>query len=92
VAEHRNRLDPATLVAGVLFATVGAVALGVSADDLADGLRWIWPITLLVIGIAILVPSPPSRRRSTEDGAGDEIGAERGEDGEVEQAGGGHDG
>ena len=58
-------------------------------DRLADSLRWLWPILLIGLGVALLVRPSRSRR---ENGAGDEVGAEGGEDGEIEEPGGGHDG
>ena len=83
---RRHDANYTGLVAGLLFAGVGAYALNVGPDRLADALRWVWPIILLGLGAALLVGSSRSEHRSRH-----EIGAEGSEDGEVEEAGGGHD-
>ena len=55
-------LDPTSLIAGVIF---GGTALVYLIDN-ATGLegRWVWPILLIVIGVAGLLAS---RRRSPSD-------------------------
>ena len=74
------------LLSGLLFIGLGAYALAAGPDRLADALRWVWPVMLLGLGVALLVGS------SGEHRAGDEVSAEGREDGEVEQPSGGHDG
>ena len=74
------------LIAGLLFIGLGVYGLSVGPDQLGDALRWLWPITLLGLGVALLAGS------SSQYGSRDKIGAEGSEDGEVEQAGGSHDG
>ncbi len=86
---RRHEANLTGLVAGLLFIGLGVYGLAVGPDRLADALRWLWPVTLLGLGVALLLGSTSSAR---EHRSGDEIGAERREDGEVEQAGGGHDG
>ena len=83
---RRHRTDFTALLAGVLFAGIGATELAAGADHFADSLRWVWPIALLTLGVAMLLRSGGEHR------AGDEVGAEGSEDREVEQAGRGHDG
>jgi len=83
---QRHRTDPTALVAGLLFLAIGAVALIVGQDRFADWIEWVWPIALLTLGVALLLRSGGQHR------SGDEVGAERGEDREVEQAGRSHHG
>ena len=84
---RRHETNWTGLAAGLLFIAIGGFGLSVSPDRLADALRWLWPLTLLGLGVALLVGSASTRQH----GAGNEVGAERSEDGEVEQPGGGHD-
>ena len=82
----RHRTDPTALVAGLLFLAIGAVALIAGPDRFADWIEWVWPVAFLTLGVALLLRSGGQHR------SGDEIGAERGEDREVEQAGRSHHG
>ena len=83
-----RRHDPnfTGLLSGLLFIGLGVYALAVGPDRLGDALRWVWPITLLGLGVALLFSSSSQQR------ARNEIGAERSEDREVEESGGRHDG
>ena len=83
---RRHEANPTALIAGVLYIGLGCYALAVGPDRLNDALRWMWPILLLGLGVALLAGSSRREHRSR-----DEVGAERSEDGEVEQSGGGHD-
>ena len=83
---HRHRTDFTALLAGLLFAGVGTTALAAGSDRFAESLRWVWPIVLLTLGVALLLRSGGEHR------TGDEVGPEGSEDREVEQAGRGHDG
>lgn len=83
---QRHDANYTGLVAGLLFVGVGGYALSVGPDRLADALRWVWPIILLGVGAALLVGPSRSEHRPSH-----EIGAEGSEDGEVQEAGGGHD-
>src|SRR5215831_17570834 len=85
---RRHETNLTALVAGLLFVGLGVYGVAVTPSRLADSLRWLWPILLIGLGVALLVRPSRSRR---EDRASDEIGAESGEDGEIEEAGGGHD-
>ena len=84
---RRHELNVTSLLIGILFAGLGAYALIAGPDHLKDALQWVWPITLLGLGGALLVGSS-----AREHGARHEISAERSEDREVEQTSGGHDG
>lgn len=86
----RHPFDPISLVFGLLFASAGLMVL---LDwSLADEGAVLAPTGLIGLGLALLYQA---RRRGRalagEDGPGDEIGAEGGEDRQVEQPGGGHD-
>jgi hypothetical protein len=84
---RRHEANFTGLLAGLLFIGLGTYALAVGPDHLADALRWVWPITLLGLGVALLVGSSAREHRSR-----DEVGSEGREDREVEEPGGGHDG
>jgi hypothetical protein len=83
---RRHSANFTGLVSGLLFIGIGAYALAVGADRLGDALRWVWPIMLLGLGVALLVGSSSQHRTRHE------VGTEGREDGEVEQSGGRHDG
>ena len=83
---RRHSANLTALLAGLLFIGVGGYALAVGPDRLGDALRWVWPIMLLGLGVALLAGS------SSQNRSRDEIGSERSEDGEVEETGGRHDG
>ena len=83
---RRHSANLTGLLSGLLFIGVGIYGLAVGPDRLDDVLRWVWPIILLGLGVALLVGS------SSQDRSRDEVGSEGSEDGEVQEAGGGHDG
>jgi len=83
---RRHSANLTGLLSGLLFIGIGGYALAVGPDRLGDALRWVWPIMLLGLGLALLAGSAGQNRSR------DEIGSERSEDGEVEETGGGHDG
>ena len=84
---RRHDANVTVLLIGLLFIGIGAYALVVGPDRLQDALRWVWPIMLLCLGGALLVGSSAREHRTRH-----EIGAERSEDGEIQQAGRSHDG
>jgi hypothetical protein len=86
---RRHDLNATSLVTGLLFLGIGIYGVSVTPDTLADSLRWLWPILLIGVGVALLAKPSRSRR---EDGASDEISAEGSEDGEIEEPSGSHDG
>ena len=83
---RRHSANLTGLLSGLLFMGLGIYALAVGPDRLGDALRWVWPIMLLGLGVALLAGS------SSQNRSRDEVGSERGEDGEVEETGGRHDG
>ena len=88
--DRRRRRHPAdwsSFVAGVAFVAVGIIALSAGRDRFTDAVVWIWSGALLGLGVALLL-----RGSGSEHGPSDEVGPEGREDGEVEQAGRGHDG
>jgi hypothetical protein len=74
VAEHD--FDGISLVFGLLFAASGLIVL--LDGDLLDHGRFLVPVGLFALGFALL-----GLGRSREDRTGYEVGAERGEDGEI---------
>ena len=82
----RHETDWSALVSGVVFVAIGVLALAIGRDRFGDSVPAVWSTALLGLGAALLV------RSAREHGTSDEISAERSEDREVEQAGGGHDG
>jgi hypothetical protein len=51
---RRHELDPLSLVFGFVFAGLGLLFLFGQVDQ-AVRLRWVWPLVLLVLGVAILL-------------------------------------
>ena len=84
---RRHEPNYTALLAGLLYIALAVTAFSIGPDRLADELHWMWPITLLGLGFALLVGGSAREHRARH-----EIGAEGGEDREVEQAGGRHDG
>ena len=84
---RRHDANYTGLVAGLLFLAIGGYALVVGPDRLGDALRWLWPLMLLGLGVALLVGSSAREHRARH-----EVGPEGREDREVEEPGGGHDG
>src|SRR4051794_496222 len=52
---RRHEPNYTGLISGLLFLAIGAYALLVGPDRLGDALRWLWPIMLLGLGVALLV-------------------------------------
>ncbi|HEY8548110.1 MAG TPA: hypothetical protein VIL36_23795 [Acidimicrobiales bacterium] len=67
-------VDPIALVIGLVFVAAGTVVL--LGGSLLDEGRFLVPTGLIALGVALLVSG-----RAGEDGPGDEVGAEGGEDG-----------
>ncbi len=84
-----RRPDLGAVLAGVTLAGVGVVALVLGADAIASSLKWVWPSVLIGIGVFLLVTRPVvssvSPVSSGKKGPSHKVGAERGEDGQVEQ-------
>ena len=52
---RRHQFDPISFVFGVMFTVVGLAFLS-GRVDLGDlHLRWLWPVPLIVVGLALLV-------------------------------------
>ena len=62
---RRHELDPISLVFGVAFTGLGLLLL-TGRVDAAVRLRWIWPLLLLGLGVAILAGARPRRERAPE--------------------------
>lgn len=60
-----HTIDYVSLVFGAFFLVVAGVFLSSGFDAFDVDVRWIWPAALVVIGLAILLPS---RRRASEPG------------------------
>jgi hypothetical protein len=56
---ERHRLDPLSLVAGLMFAVLGVLFLLDNAGSLTVQPRWVWPILLIGLGVAGLLASRP---------------------------------
>jgi hypothetical protein len=78
---RRHELDPISLVFGFAVTGLGLLFL-VGRADLAYRLRWVWPVLLLAVGLAILLDlrvrasrpdepatAPPSASTPAEPGA-----------------------
>jgi len=68
---HRHDLDPLSLVAGLLFTGLGLLFL-VGEPEAAVRLRWLWPVLLLGLGLAILLGARPRRPAAGEAAAADQ--------------------
>jgi hypothetical protein len=66
---QRHSTDPISLVAGVVFAVIGALLLAGRLDVVAHA-RWVAPLLLIVIAIVILVSVSP-RRGGHDDSVAD---------------------
>ena len=53
--------NPGTIVAGILFAGIGAAFLVARAGGVDLGMQWVWPVLLIGLGVAGLVRSRPLR-------------------------------
>ena len=60
-----HRLDPLSLVGGLLFAGLGVLFLLDEAGTVNMHPRWVWPLVLIALGVAGLLASRP--RRSDEE-------------------------
>jgi hypothetical protein len=70
---RRHSANLTGLLSGLLFIGIGSYALAVGPDRLGDALRWVWPIMLLGLGLALLTGSSVhDRRMRGEASASDE--------------------
>jgi hypothetical protein len=58
-----HRLDPTSLIAGLLFACLGLAFLSDRAGLLDLEARWVWPALLIGLGIALLASGLSSREQ-----------------------------
>lgn len=68
--------DPIALVIGLVFVVAGTIVL--VGGSLLDEGRFLVPTGLIALGVSLFVSG-----RAGEDGTGDEVGAESGEDGQI---------
>ena len=59
----RHSTDPLSLFFGLVFAGAGAIVLA-DRVDLADRLRWAWPIVLIALALAMFASAATARRVS----------------------------
>lgn len=52
---HRHSFDPVSFISGAVFLGLGLVSL-VGADLDPGDLRWLVPIALILLGVALLLP------------------------------------
>jgi hypothetical protein len=94
-----HETDWTALVSGAVFVAIGLLALALGQDRFTDALPAVWATTFLGLGAALLLRSARAEHglddrasSARQYGSSDEIGAERGEDRQVEQPGSSHDG
>lgn len=73
----RHPLDPFSLVAGATFTLVGILFTVARVDFTGRGIRWIWPLPLVVLGALIiwLAARPADGARAMRDGDHDAVDA-----------------
>lgn len=67
---HRHPFDPVSFIAGVVFVGLGVASLA-GADLDPNGLRWLIPVVLMSLGVALLLPllrGPDDRGSAGMDG------------------------
>jgi cytochrome c oxidase subunit IV len=64
---ERHPLDLVSLVAGVIFSLVGLAFLVGALGSVDVQLRWLWPVVLVVLGLALLAGNRPGRSRQQPD-------------------------
>jgi amino acid permease len=62
---ERHPADPISLVAGIVFAVVGALMLADRLDLLAQA-RWVVPLLVIAFAIAMLVTALPWRHHRAD--------------------------
>jgi hypothetical protein len=82
---RRHELDPVSLIFGFVFAGLGLLFLVGQADQ-ALRLHWIWPLLLIVLGVAILIDVSRNRDRVTDTPDREAATAEPDRDPDVEEA------
>ncbi len=61
----RHSFDPVSFVAGAVFLGLGLASLvGIDLDP--SHLRWAFPILLILLGLALLLPLRPASRDRSE--------------------------
>jgi hypothetical protein len=68
----RHRLDPISLVAGLVFAVIGLLSLFTSLDGSDIGVRWVWPLPVIVLGLLLLTIGDHDEDSTGAAGAADE--------------------
>jgi len=52
---RRHDIDPISLVFGLMFAAAGALFMSANLDFSDVRGEWVWPIPLVLVGVALLV-------------------------------------
>ena len=73
----RHDIDPISLVFGLMFAAAGALFMSANLDFSDVRGEWVWPIPLVLVGIALLVSA--LARRDDERVLGEESETQRDE-------------
>lgn len=64
----RHDLDLVSLIAGTVFLLVAGSALIEAASDVSVDLTWLFPVTLVAVGVAGLAGALRRRPQPAEDG------------------------
>lgn len=73
-----HRFDPLSFITGLVMVGIGLAFL-IPADPTEifaffdDFGAWFWPVILVIVGIAIIVPAATRSRQSTEDEEADAV-------------------
>lgn len=51
---QRHRLDPVSLISGVLFLVLGGIFLFTDIDGGDVSVRWLWPLPVIALGLLLL--------------------------------------
>lgn len=60
---RRLEFDHRSLIAGLLFSTLGVLFMVDQATDVRIDMQWVWPLLLIGLGVAGLASTTLKRRR-----------------------------